>query len=344
MKRISILILVLGLLSFLSCKKDETKATLSSNPNASVLTIPGEQTVVLKKSDSSVLLNYAWTPTAFGQTVVITYNLQMDRAGDNFSDLYSLGQVNNLLQLSVLTSALDQILLPMEFDPKNPTPIDLEFRVQATISSSFAPVNSPVIAQTITPYYVKIVYPILFVPGNYQGWNPADSTTTIASVKSNGKYEGYIWFGIDAAQYKYTQGNSWTNNWGDNGGTGVLVPGGNNIVAGPKGYYKLNVDLPNLTHIFLRTAWSVYGNATGNTDADMTYDTIAKVWTATVSLTATTMIFRANHDNTLNYGDNGSKIGTCKLNGDKIAVPAAGNYTVTLNLSQPVYKYKLIKN
>jgi len=344
MKRISILILVLGLLSFLSCKKDETKATLSSNPTASVLTIPGGQTVVLKKSDSAVLLNYAWTASAFGQTVVITYNLQMDRAGDNFSDPYSLGQVNNLLQLGVLTANLDQILLPMEFDPKNPTPIDLEFRVQATISATYTPMNSPVIAQTITPYYQKIVYPILFVPGNYQGWNPADSTTTIASVKSNGKYEGYLWFGIDAAQYKYCQGNSWTTNWGDNGGTGVLVPGGNNIVAGPKGYYKLNVDLPNLLHTFLRTAWSVYGDATGSNDMDMTYDTIAKVWTATGNFTASTILFRANHDNTLYYGDDGSNIGTCKQNGNNIVVPAAGNYTVTLNLSQPVYKYKLVKN
>ena len=344
MKRILILILVLGLFSILSCKKDETKATLSSTPAASVLTIPGGQAVVLKKSDSAVLLNYAWTPSAFGQTVVITYNLQMDRAGDNFSDPYSLGQVNNLLQLGVLTSALDQILLPMEFDPKNPTPIDLEFRVQTTINQYVAPVNSPVIAQTITPYYVKIVYPILFVPGDYQGWNPADSSTTIASVKSNGKYEGYIWFHNDTAKFKYCQGNSWTNNWGDNGADGTLDPGGANIKAGPPGYYKLNVDLPNLTHTFLRTAWSVYGDATGSTDADMTYDTIAKVWTATVNLTATTIIFRANHDNTLNYGDNGSKIGTCKLNGDKIAVPAAGNYSVTLNLSQPVYKYKLVKN
>ena len=71
MKKISILILVLGLLTFLSCKKDETKATLSANPNASVLTLAGGQAIVLLKTDSAVPINYTWTASNFGQTLVI---------------------------------------------------------------------------------------------------------------------------------------------------------------------------------------------------------------------------------------------------------------------------------
>jgi hypothetical protein len=347
MKKISILILILGLVSFLSCKKEGTKATLSSSPSGSVLTLSGGSAVVLKKSDSAVPVVYTWTASSFGQTVVINYIVEMDIAGNNFKGAVPVGQVNNVLQCSINTYDLNQKILPMEYDPKNPVPIALEFRVAAIINPNVDTLYSVAVPQSITPYFVKIVYPILFVPGNYQGWNPADSTTIISSLKSNGQYEGYIWFGIDAAQFKYCQGNSWTTNWGDNAGNGTLQLNGSNIVAGAHGYYKLNVNLTALTHTFLRTAWSLLGDATAggwNTDTDMTYDTIAKTWSATLDLTAAGIKFRANHDWTVNYGDDGTNTGKLSLNGANIAIPVAGNYTVILNLSQPVYKYKLTKN
>ena len=347
MKKIIILILVLGLVSFLSCKKDETKATLSSSPNASVLNLASGAQIVLKKTDSAVPVTYTWSASNFGQPLVVNYTVQMYMAGNNFKNAIPVVMVNSLLQSSINTYDLNQKILPMEYDPKNPVPINLEFRIMAIINPNLDPLYSAVIPQSITPYFVKIVYPILFVPGSYQGWNPADSSTTIASKTSNGKYEGYIWFGIDGALFKYCHGNSWTTNWGDDGADGTLNPNGANIVAGLHGYYKLNVDLPNLTHTFLRTDWSVIGDATAggwNTDTDMTYDTIAKTWSATLDLTAATIKFRANHLWDLNYGDDGSNTGKLSSGGANIAISAAGNYTVTLNLSQPVYRYQLKKN
>ncbi|MCX6284371.1 MAG: SusE domain-containing protein [Bacteroidetes bacterium] len=347
MKKISIIILVLGLLSVLSCKKDETKATLTSTPSASVLNLVSGAQIVLKKSDSAVPVTYSWTASQYGQPLVVTYLVEMDMAGNNFKNAIPVVQVNSLLQSSINTYDLNQKILPMEYDPKNPTPINLEFRVTSTVNSNVPLLYSVVIPQTITPYFVKIVYPILFVPGSYQGWNPGDSTTTIASPKSNGLYEGYIWMGIDNALFKYCQGNSWSTNWGDDGADGTLNPNGANIASGPHGYYKLNVDLPNLKHTFLRTAWSLIGDATPggwNTDTDMTYDTIAKTWSATLSLTAAGLKFRANHAWDLNYGDDGSNTGKLSSGGANITVAAAGNYTVILNLSQPVYKYQLKKN
>ena len=347
MKKISIFILVIGLLSFLSCKKDETKATLASPPTPSVLSLTGGAQIVLKKTDSAVMIPYNWTASSFGQTLVTTYTVQMDRAGNNFKDAIAVGTVNNALTVSVLTYDLNMKILPMEFDPANPEPLNMEFRVMTTINQYVTPVYSPTVAQTITPFFVKIVYPILFVPGIYQGWNPADSSTTIASKKSDGKYEGYMWFGVDNNKFKYCQGNSWTNNWGDDGQDGTLNKGGADIAAGAKGYYKLNVDLPNLTHKFLLTTWAAIGDATPggwNTDSPMAYDTVAKTWSVTLNLTAAKIKFRANAGWDLNYGDDGSNTGTLKEAGLDISVPSAGTYTIIMDLSKPVYKYKLIKN
>ncbi|HTX88710.1 MAG TPA: SusE domain-containing protein [Bacteroidales bacterium] len=345
MKKISLILAAIFLVGSFACKKQETKATLNANATAPVLLNMQEgATIVLKKSDSAVVIDFTWTTASFGQTVVTTYMVQMDKQGNDFASAVTLGVVTNGTQISLSTYDFNNKLLAMEPDPTNPDlpPLALEFRVQATISSYYPASNSTTVHQTITPYFVKIVYPLLFVPGDYQGWNPADSSTSIASVGANTKYQGYIWFGHDNTQYKYCQGPSWTTNWGDDGADGTLNPGGANIVAGPKGYYKLDVDLGTLTHKFLRTDWSIVGDASGGWDADkdMVYDSIAKEWTLTLPLTAAGMKFRANHAWDLNYGDNNAN-GTLQEGGANIMVPAAGNYKVILNLSGAIYRYKL---
>ena len=217
---------------------------------------------------------------------------------------------------------------------------------EGVILDSIKPVYSAAVQQSITPFYAPIIYPLLGVPGSYQGWNPADSTTVIASLKSDGKYEGYAYFADANTEFKFTQGPSWDNNWGDTGANGTLDKGGDNIKAADPGYYKLNVDLVGLTYTSLKTTWGVIGSATPgawDSDTPMTYDPVSKVWTVTVDLTAAEIKFRANGGWDLNYGDDGAN-GSLEAGGANIAVPAAGNYTITLNLSNPVYKYKLDKN
>ncbi len=352
MKKLSILILVLGLFSLLSCKKDETKAILKSSPGAPALTVPGGTSLILLEASKDVVLKYSWAAADYGVSVVTTYTLQMDKQGNNFSDPIALGAVNSLLAFPVLTGDLNSKLLPLLFDPKVPEALPMEFRLftlvkdkDGNLIDTLKPVYSTAVKQNITPYYVPIVYPLLNVPGSYQGWDPADSATTIASVKSNDKYEGYVYFPDANTEFKYAKG-SWDNNWGDTGANGTLEKGGDNIKAADPGYYKLNADLVGLTHTFVKTTWGLIGDATPggwDTDSDMTYDPTAKVWTVTLNLTAAKIKFRANKAWDINYGDDGGN-GTLEPGGADISVPAAGNYTVTLNLSNPVYKYKLQKN
>ncbi len=356
MKKLSILILAIGLFSMISCKKDETKAVLSSTPGAPALTVPGGSAVVFLEANAATPLTFTWTSADYGAQIIPTYTLQMDKSGNNFADPSDLGVVNTLGTVTVITGDLNSKLLVLLFDPKITEALHMEFRVKTVVKDkegvlldSIKPVYSAVVAQTITPYYVPIVYPLLQVPGNYQtpnAWTPADSNYVVASVKSNGKYEGYINFPIANVEFKFTKGPSWDNNWGDTGANGTLDSGGDNIKEAEAGYYKLNVDLPGLTYTAVKTTWALIGDATPggwNTDTPMTYDAANKVWTATVALTAAGLKFRANGAWDINFGDDGAN-GTLEYGGANIAVAAAGTYTVTLNLSNPVYKYKLVKN
>jgi hypothetical protein len=333
------------LAAFFSCKKDE-KAQVSSNPVPPVLKLTAGDTVVLQKPLADTMLTFQWTPVNFGVQLVVTYNLQMDKVGDNFNKAVSIGTTTNLTSLSISTGDLNNKLLSLEFNPdiQPPTILNVEFRVQATYNSTGTPVNSLSVTKVYQPYYVKVVYPLIFVPGNYQGWNPADSLTVIYSALGNKIYDGYVWMGSAAPAYKYTDGPSWTTNYGDTGGTGTLEAGGDNITpSSGVGYYHLTANLVSLTHTYLLTTWSMYGASTGNTDVAMAYDSVARTWSATTSLTAGLVYFRANNSNTLAYSD-ASASGSLSQGTDGITVTDAGNYTVTLNLSGAKFRYNFHKN
>jgi hypothetical protein len=189
-------------------------------------------------------------------------------------------------------------------------------------------------------------YPIVYVPGSYQGWNPANTTTVLASQGSNSQYEGYLYFKDAGAQFKFCTTPDWNHNFGGDG-NGNLVPNGNNLTVADAGYYKINIDTVALTYTVVKTTWGLIGDATPggwNTDTPMVYDTAAKTWSATVDLTAASVKFRANGAWDINYGDDGQKLGILKAGGDNISVPAAGTYTVTMKLGIPDYTYTVVRH
>ncbi len=343
-----ILILAVSLFGLLSCEKDETKLVISSNPTLPAFT---NQTsganIEFDISQANDAYVYEWSQANFGFDAVVTYSIQMDKAGNNFADYLTLGSATNSGTLTILVNDLNNKLLAMEVDPDAPTALELEFRIKASLSSNEAPYYSAVITQTIKPFYIPIVYPNIFVPGSYQGWDPSNTTTVIYSVKSDNKYEGYVWFGADNAEFKYTEGPNWDVNWGDDGANGTLESNGANILAGgPAGMYKLNVDLNAKTHSFMRTDWGLIGSATPgvwDSDQNMTYDEATNTLKITLDLAAGDIKFRANDAWDLNYGDTGAN-GTLEAGGDNIAIAEAGNYTITLELNKAVYRYKIKKN
>jgi hypothetical protein len=193
----------------------------------------------------------------------------------------------------------------------------------------------------------KTDYPVLHVPGSYQGWNPANDSTVIASVNSDNKYEGYLYFSDAGTEFKFVNGTAWGDpDYGDSNGDGsTLDMGGANIKVADPGYYKINVDLNNLTYSVVKTTWSVIGDATAggwSSDQDLTFDPATGTWKATLDLTAGSLKFRANHDWTINYGDTGAD-GILEANGDNINITTAGTYEITLKLGTPDYTYSIVR-
>ena len=189
-------------------------------------------------------------------------------------------------------------------------------------------------------------YPMLYVPGSYQGWDPSKTTTVLKSVASDNKFEGYLNFTDANTQFKFSTTPAWDgNDYGDDGtSAGKLVHPGNNIVAADAGYYKLNVDMTALTYTMVKTTWGIIGDATAtgwNSDTPMTYDAATDSWSIVIDLATGAIKFRANGGWDLNYGGSG---GVLSAGGDNIAIPAPGTYKVTMKLGAPDYTYTIELN
>lgn len=341
-----ILFSLLALLVFGSCEKDEFGPVLNIGDQP-VITSPADGTslVLTEDNGSAAFPEIAWSGADFGFQAGVAYTVEIAAAGTDFAEPMTLGVVN-ALQLDDLTNEeVNSMLLANEFVGE--APASLELRIAAKVNPDVEAVYSEPLTMSITPYTVEIDYPKLHVPGSYQGWNEKDESTVIYSLRSDDKYEGYLYFADDNVEYKFTDGPSWDTNWGDTGADGTLDPGGDNIVSGTAGMYRLNVDLTTGTYTAVKTDWGVIGDATPGgweNDTDLVYDETSGTLKATLDLTAGGFIkFRANDNWDINMGDDDAN-GDLQYGGADIAIDESGNYTIELILNQARYLYKLTKN
>lgn len=186
---------------------------------------------------------------------------------------------------------------------------------------------------TVTP--VK-TFTQLYVPGNYQGWDPP-TAPTIASANADGNYQGYINIPANTNyEFKFTDVPNWNGTTYGDGGAGKLVAnGGGNMAFAGAGYYQIKASTGGKTWSAVATTWALIGdfNSWGG-DAAMTYDASAKVWKGTINAAAAGQFkFRANGAWDINFGDTGAD-GSLEEGGDNINL-TAGTHTVTLDLHTP---------
>jgi len=330
-------------LVFASCQKAEVGPVLQ-DPTVPVITAPAAGlNLALTEANAAEVITFSWSAaTNYGFAAAITYKVELGMPGDNFATPVAIITTTALTGTTTYGD-INNAMMAAELAPG--VAADLQLRIAATISDKVPSVYSSVMSITAKPYRVIVNYPKLYVPGSYQGWAPA-TAPVVSSLLSNNKYEGYIWFADAGVQFKFTAGPNWDTNWGDTGADGTLNAGGDNIVAGDPGMYKLNVDIPALTYTMTKTVWGVIGSATAgawDSDQKMTYDPAAGTFSVKLNLIAGDIKFRANDGWDINFGDNKTNL-SLEYGGANIPIAAAGNYTIVLDLRGPIYTYVITKN
>lgn len=348
-----ILILIAGLFMLAGCEQIQGPV-LKTTIGKPVLVDPANGTsfIITEAVENDTMTVFSWDPADYGFPAGATYTLQIT----NTSSFTAANEIatTNKTEVAVLNSKMNSTLLIMGATPAVSTPV--KFRVKAEIKTTTVPVvYSDTATINVTPFEKIIIYPHLYVPGDYNSWNEKNENTVLNSVKSDDKYEGYLYINGASGGMKFLKVPAWeqANTCGDanaSGTSGTLVVGdwGNNILySGGPGVFKINANLVDKTYSWLKTSWGLIGSATPNgwnsPDSKMTYNSTTNVWTITVNLIVGDIKFRVNDDWAINLGDTG---GDKKLEygGDNIPVATAGSYTITLDLSKAIYKYTIVKN
>lgn len=237
----------IGLSALVACNDVDTpKYDLQAAPELAPLAQPA---LVLNEASSGFIAEtFSWSSGDYGFPAAPVYTLEIDNRKD-FPDPIQLTE-SNADYVSVTVARLNMATLILDGQPGEPC--DLFVRVVAKLTADHTVASSPRDI-TVTAYDEPIVYPKLYVPGNYQNWDIA-AAPVLQSYRMNNRYEGYVDFVVagnpDAAvEFKITTLPDWAqgDQYGD-GGPGRLKLDGENISYTPQGYYLMQVDLDKLTY------------------------------------------------------------------------------------------------
>jgi hypothetical protein len=283
-----ILLAFVGLISlFSSCEKDETKATLMETPSApSITKVPD---LVLKRVEASKMLQFVGTQADFGFSSSVTYNLEADKAGNQFKNPIAIA-ANKVDTFNISVTDLNSMLI-QRFPLDETSAMELRVRAVLTIEASGA---KPIFAISA----LKAVSITTYGPPAL-ALTSAGKVQTITSPTDNKYYAGFIY--TDATAFQFTN----LDNAKVYGGTldmaagrGVLTENGPAVTL-PVGGYTITTDLTdpaNIKMTFKEVTIGIIGDAVGGWDNDtkMAWDFTDHSWSITKTVTAGGIKFRSS--------------------------------------------------
>jgi hypothetical protein len=358
MKKLIYLTIVLLTCLASACKKEAQVTKLASVSFGSDITASKTAVTLTPAADTASVVSFSWPAVAYPVKATVTYTLQVDVPADTVGTGAWGGATNVEVGKDVLSKSykgkdLNTMAIAMGIKPGETG--SLIFRVRA-YQDQYAYTKPVVVA--VTPYQTVAVYPLLYVPGDYQGWSPG-TAPTVAALKPN-IYEGYIYIPASSTrEYKFTTARDWNHiNYGDAGANQLTTDGlKGGMVAPAPGYVQVSANLITNSWSATPTTWGIIGGATPHgwdSDTKMTYNPTTQVWTVTADMIANgSFKFRANGAWVIDFGiDANGKLAyadnpvygydsTVK----ELTVPSDGNYTITLDLHEAGnYRYTLKKN
>ena len=350
MKNITKSIIALFAVLALSCSVEDVqdRPVIQGVDTPELVAPESDKSYVLLEENADVIAErFVWSKANYNGDVAISYALEIDVEGGDFSAPQSLGGTTGALQLSVSQETLNTACLALGATPY--TAANFDVRVVSS-ASGFDLMGSNKVTISVSPYTTDL--PQLAVPGNHQGWSPGTAPRIAASGFGQTDYEGYVW--LDG-EFKFVGPNGsgvydWGNtDWGDNGDfSGILAETGESNCSAIAGFYRVRANTTDLTYTTTAVSWGIIGSATPtgwDSDTDLTYNpTTKKLEIASIALVPGAFKFRGN-----NAWSNGFDLGTVNADGflvdggDLTFSGAAGDYKVILDLSNPRrYTYELI--
>lgn len=374
MKKIIKSLFILLSVATISCSTDDVQDRPAiQGIDAPILSAPedGNIYILLPENMTQQAERFVWSKANYNGDVAISYSLEIDNNGGDFSAAQVLGGTSGALQSSISTETLNTACLALGAAPY--TAANFDVRVISS-ANGYSPMVSNVITLTVTPFPTDL--PKIWMPGGFQtdsnygnNWDHSTAPQLAASDFGKTDFEGYVYINsiqdhnLDSNQgFKFSTQADWNGtNFGDDqsGSFSILSSSGVNIDINA-GYYRIKANTGDittenpdgLTYSATSTTWGIIGDATGSWDnsTPLTYNTSTKKWEGIVTLTTGQFKFRANNAWDINLGPYRSDASGNEYAGEEMSYggtvnfesPGAGTYLIELNLSNPrAYTYTL---
>ena len=181
--KIIIFVVITGLILLLSCEGIEQGPMMNSTVTPQKLTAPanGSSFVITEPVENAPMTVFRWDAADYGFQAAVAYTVQITITGD-FLDGTDLG-VTSGTSLEVLNSKMNTTLLILGAEPG--VPATVTWRVRANLNPNVPVELSDLGTISVNTFEKVIIYPKLYVPGDYQTWNQANENTVITSARSD---------------------------------------------------------------------------------------------------------------------------------------------------------------
>lgn len=346
----SILAIFAVLLTATACENDGDMIYLSS-PEGGALTATSTDVVLSKSLRSTIVLSLAWTQSELkvsDASMSAPNILQTTLQASASSDFSGTVVESNESALSKAYTGSELNTLAKNLGLSAGTAAPVYFRLSVKTGDNMSPVYSNTVAVNITAYTIDMS--IGFILDSKK----ADTGATLYSATSNGIYQGFLGAG---AWYNFYMMEGDDTTWGNDGvdGTAFLCSSAdtkwNFWFPGLKGcYYTIvNTNTKLWSALYIPTL-TVSGDITG----DMTFDKDSDKWTLdftadaagtkTIKISGTGAQYKYDTgtddtkavSTTVGFGGTSSNVTFGSSASDiTVSVPAAGKYSLTLNLKNP---------
>jgi starch-binding outer membrane protein SusE/F len=340
-----------------SCSKVEDIITLNSAASLSAI-ISTPTLVLLKDNADKDAFTVTWIKPEYGFEAAPTYSVLVDKKGNNFAKPYVVSVGGDLKKVFRILEFNTVVTIQLGIAPNLAT--DLEVKVEGLLGAA-TKFTSTIMSLKTTAYVEKYDPTTRWgvvgdaTPG---AWNGPDLPFFKSSITNT--LVAYV--SLIDGQIKFRRDNDWPVNLGsslsiepDPAQSGSLVANGKNILV-KKGSYKITIDTTANKYKIEPFSWGIVGSATtggwDGPDQSMSYDAVADIWQAVVTLTDGDIKFRQNNAWANNFGAasgaDGDPIlaaGALVAGGKNLGVKK-GTYLVTLNLSNaaaPKYTFAAFK-
>ena len=352
MKYFTLLAAAAGLVSACTTDLEHVQTLPDGEVVAPVLHELAVSEVVITSQNQSEVIAISWDAADFGEQINPAYTLFASNDEREVSVVAGVAATKIDLTYEQLNIAVARPVEENGLGLAIGVASDIKLRIGARVGSNGKFFYTDYATLTVTPASFEKTYPMIYMPGSYQGWNPGNAATNyqvLYSFAANAVFEGIADFGKaeDASrEWKFTKEANWNFDWGvAKGGeqaaeaatlTLINNDGGerDNIKAfTAKRFYHFTFDTTSgvLTNNYSFNQVGVVGDFNGwGNDAVMEFNAYKRRFYVDVENLSGGFKFRADADWALNWG---VKDGAVATGGDNISCETAGNYRVYLYIS-----------